>query len=327
MNIVSDNVQLPRMIVLRAWQQTLETDPVSDEENFFDAGGNSILLVEFQRRISEQLNFKIPLREIFRNPTVAGLSGRIATMATNGSLPAMGGASNQALNLYCLPYAGCSARVYDVWQAGLPDSINVVPLELPGRGSRCTDHPLDTLPELLQDLTRGLSAGDRVPYSVFGHSFGAIIAYELTRYLVSQGYPGPRSLIVSACRAPHLATPEVAIFDRPDGDFKRGLRRVGGTPEELLENDELMELYIPVIRADYTILDNYHCDPVQDLSCPILGLYGDADPDADKASMSAWGAYTSGSFSLESIEGDHFFLHHATEQVIQRVGAHLNNDL
>ncbi|OPF73189.1 thioesterase [Streptomyces antioxidans] len=246
-------------------------------------------------------------------------------MAAKGCPPVTGHASNQALNLYCLPYAGCSARVYDVWQAGLPDSINVVPLELPGRGSRCTDPPLDTLPELLRDLTRGVNAEARAPYAVFGHSFGAIIAYELTRYVVSQGYPGPQSLIVSACRAPHLATPEEAIFDRSDEDFKRGLRKVGGTPEELLENDELMELYIPVIRADYTILDNYRRDPVQDVNCPILGLYGDADSDADKSAMSAWDAYTSGSFSLEPIKGDHFFLDDATEHVIQRVGAHLND--
>ncbi|ELP61736.1 alpha/beta fold hydrolase [Streptomyces turgidiscabies] len=307
-----------REAVFEAWRQTLEIDSAREDENFFDAGGNSILLVQLQRSLAAKLGFKIPLQEIFHHPTIGELARRVEVLA-----PAPAPAERQELNLYCLPYAGCSARVYDRWKASAPEFLNVIPVELPGRGSRCTDRPISSLPELLDDLSASIDADGHVPYVLFGHSFGAILAYELGKRLISDGLPGPRSLMVSACRPPHLATPEVPVFDRPDRDFRNRLRELRGTLPELLENEELMELYIPVIRADYSILDNYRSDDSADIGCPIFALYGSADDDANGTVIGQWDAYTRASFSAHEIPGDHFFLHSAEGEIVSRISAHL----
>ncbi|GGZ16077.1 hypothetical protein GCM10010387_05700 [Streptomyces inusitatus] len=306
-----------REAILEAWSQTLELDSVREEENFFDAGGNSMLLVQLQRALTERLGFKVPLQDIFHHPTVTALASRVEEI-----IPAPVPGGRQKFNLYCLPYAGCSARVYDGWKSVAPEFLNVIPVELPGRGSRCMDRPLSGLRELLDDLSAAIDTSGS-PYGLFGHSFGAILAYELGKRLVSDGLPGPSSLVVSACRPPHLATPETPVFDRPDHEFRNRLRELRGTPPELLANDELMEIYIPVIRADYSILDNYRPYGKADIGCPVLALHGSADPDAGETIMKQWRAYTGSSFSAHEISGDHFFLHSAEEEIVSRVAAHL----
>ncbi|MFD7685469.1 alpha/beta fold hydrolase [Streptomyces sp. NPDC059781] len=305
-----------RDIVSEAWLRTLEIQSARDDQNFFDAGGNSALLVQLQRSLTAGLGFKVPLQEIFQHPTIAGLSRRVEAL-----IPSPAPVGEQEINLYCLPYAGCSARVFDSWKACAPEFLNVIPVELPGRGSRCTDSPVSDLSGLLDDLSSAIDAEGHVPYVVFGHSFGAIIAYELGRRVIADGRPGPSSLVVSACRPPHLATPEVPVFDRPDRDFRKRLLELRGTPPELLENDELMELYIPVIRADYSILDNYRPTGSADLGCPIVALYGSADDDADGAVMEQWSAYTRSSFVKYEVPGDHFFLHSAGQEIVSRIAS------
>ncbi|MFJ5276803.1 alpha/beta fold hydrolase [Streptomyces parvulus] len=311
-----------RDIVIDAWCATLESNPTSDREHFFDAGGNSILLVHLQARLSEALGFKFPLREIFKDPTVAGLAERVSELNSLVS-PTVSGVSEGRVNLYCLPYAGCSARVYDSWKAQLPQRINVLPLELPGRGSRCTERPISTLSELLEDLASAMGDTAQIPYAIFGHSFGGIIAYELVHYLTSKGVPAPRALIVSASKAPHRATPEEASYQLSNDEFKGRLRALRGTPAELLENDELMELYIPVIRADYTILDRYTATESDPLECPILALFGSEDSDADRAAVDGWRGHTRASFEVGRITGDHFFLHASESEVTSAIGAYL----
>ncbi|MFB8759391.1 alpha/beta fold hydrolase [Streptomyces nigra] len=305
-----------RDIISEAWLKTLEIQFARDDQNFFDAGGNSILLVQLQRSLTAGLGFKVPLQEIFRNPTIADLARRLEVLMSF-SVPV----GEQQLNLYCLPYAGCSARVFESWKAYAPEFLNILPVELPGRGSRCTDNPISDLSGLLDDLSSAIDADGRVPYGIFGHSFGAIIAYELGRRVISDGRPRPSTLVVSACRPPHLATPEVPVFDRPDRDFRKRLLELRGTPPELLENDELMELYIPVIRADYSILDNYRPTDPAGIGCPIVALYGSADDDADGAVMEQWSAYTRSSFVKYEVSGDHFFLHSAEQEIVSRIAS------
>ncbi|MEU3096491.1 alpha/beta fold hydrolase [Streptomyces sp. NPDC006967] len=314
-----EGLGMERQGVVRAWRKVLEADPVSDHVNFFDAGGNSILLVSFQQALFEEFSFKIPVREIFANPTIAALTARLQDPVAPTSY--RGPAGDDSLTLHCLPYAGCSARVYDGWRARLPASIRVEPLEFPGRGSRCTELPVSALPALLEDLGHVVTAGGQGPYALFGHSFGALIAYELARYLIASGHPAPKCLFVSGCRAPHLATPENPVFARPDDDFKLRLAQIGGTPEELLQNDELMDLYIPVIRADYTILDNYRVTKREPLPCSVVALYGSDDTDADEESVASWEAYTQGGFTLRRVTGDHFFLHSAEDELLAHVRA------
>ncbi|MER6821285.1 alpha/beta fold hydrolase [Streptomyces cellulosae] len=312
-----------REIVVDAWERTLEVPPADDAENFFDAGGNSILLVSFQQHLSRGLRRKVALSEIFRDPTVAGIAHGLAACREGDSAETLEPVSGVVpTRLYCLPYAGASARMYDVWKDALPSSIEMVPLELQGRGSRCGRSPVTTLPELLSDLSSYV-ADDGVPYAVFGHSFGGVLAYELAQHLAATGRGMPSHLLVSGCRAPRHTRPAQSSFDLSDQEFRDRLAQLRGTPTELLENDELMELYLPIIRADYMILDRYEPTVSDPLTCPIVAFYGEADADATEQDVAAWADCTTSTFRAEAISGDHFFLHSAKDELVRAIGGHL----
>ncbi|MFF8492363.1 alpha/beta fold hydrolase [Streptomyces albidoflavus] len=308
-----------RAAVLRAWRATLEAEPASDDENFFEAGGNSILVVELQRRLSAELGHRVPLRQLHDHPTVAGLVGLDVPSAAE--TPTV--SAPQALTLYCLPYAGAAARIYEPWRTRLPDTVEVVPLELPGRGSRWSQRPQSRLPALLEDLAGAMDEARRAPYAVFGHSFGGILAYELVRHVTGQGYPPPVRLLVSACPAPHLATPRESTHDLSDEEFTERLRKLRGTPEELLENEELMELYLPTIRADYTILDAYRAPRTAPLGCPVTAFCGADDHEAGREQMAHWAAYGDGTVDIEEVTGDHFFLRDSEDEFLEKLAPHL----
>ncbi|MFG3309798.1 thioesterase II family protein [Streptomyces wuyuanensis] len=223
------------------------------------------------------------------------------------------------MKLYCLPYAGCSARVFNSWQALLPDSVDVIPLELPGRGVRCIEEPISELSALLDDLIELTADAWSTPYAIFGHSYGAVIAFEVARLMSARGFPAPLALIVSACRAPGLLEGGEVIHTLSDDEFRDRLAVLRGTPRELLEDDELMELYIPIIRADYKILDEYRLDDARRLDCPITAFCGSNDRDADLASMEAWSKYTTQAFDIAHVNGDHFFLHSSERDVVAQV--------
>ncbi|MEU1128279.1 alpha/beta fold hydrolase [Streptomyces sp. NPDC005900] len=310
-----------RSTVVRAWRETLEAEPASDDEDFFEAGGNSILVVQLQRRLAKALGHPVPLRQIHDHPTVGGLLGLGASLRPSDEPEADGRAPG--LTLYCLPYAGASARMYDHWKDRLPASVKVVPLELPGRGSRWSEPALTELSPLLDDLTGAMDEARHTPYAVLGHSFGGVLAFELVRHLADQGFPAPQRLLVSACLAPHEATPTETNYDLSDAEFIESLRKVRGTPEELLENEELMELYIPTIRADYTILDLYEAPSFSPLEYPISVFYGVADQDAARESMDAWEKYSSTSVVIEGISGDHFFLRDSEDEFLTKLSLHL----
>ncbi|MEU6237477.1 alpha/beta fold hydrolase [Kitasatospora sp. NPDC047058] len=314
-----------REAVLRAWRAVLEAEPASEDENFFDAGGNSILAVAFQRRLGEELGHRVTLKQVHENATVAGLLGLDASRP--GADPAAPQAPAEALTLYCLAYAGASARLYEPWRERLPAAVTLVPLELPGRGARWTEPAIPRLEPLLADLAGTVERGPAGPYAVFGHSFGALLAYELAGYLVARGRPAPRRLLVSACAAPHEATPTETNHDLTDTEFVERLRRLRGTPEELLENAELMELYLPTIRADYTILDHYRARPAEPLGCPVSAFHGADDLEVGQAEMARWASYGNGSIDLDAIPGDHFFLHDAEEELVAAVARRLGPDL
>ncbi|MFF7636232.1 thioesterase II family protein [Kitasatospora sp. NPDC008050] len=223
------------------------------------------------------------------------------------------------MNLYCIPYAGCSARVYDSWQRHLPERVTVLPMELPGRGARCVVEPIDELAPLLADLSQQLDLTS--PYVLFGHSYGAVLAFELAKLLRAKGDPEPAALLVSASRAPRLLGADADTHRLSDAELTKRLAELGGTPQELLENEELMEIYLPVIRADYRILGEYGTGTPGTVGCPVVAFYGDADDEADLASVEEWANYTDSSFGVEKIHGDHFFLHAAESELVAAVEA------
>jgi medium-chain acyl-[acyl-carrier-protein] hydrolase len=212
------------------------------------------------------------------------------------------------LRLFCFPYGGAGASLYRGWSAALPATVAVCPVQLPGRENRLAEPSFRRLQPLVQALADGLTPHLDVPFALFGHSLGALVSFELARELRRRGrYPA--SLLVSSFRAPHLPDPDPPIYHLPDAEFIQELVELGGTPPEVLENAELMELVLPRLRADLEVCDTYAYLPETPLACPIAVFGGVDDQEVRPEELAGWREHTSGAFRLRLFTGDHFYVH------------------
>jgi medium-chain acyl-[acyl-carrier-protein] hydrolase len=226
---------------------------------------------------------------------------------------------NALLRLFCFPYAGGSAAIYRKWEALLAPRIEVIAVELPGRGARHGDAPFTALEPLVRALVPELSADLEQPFAIFGHSMGALIGYELAQALLVSCGKQPRRLFVSGRRAPGLPDPRKPTYDLPDREFMAELRRLQGTPADLLANAELMSLMLPMLRADFQLTETYTHRPGPLLNCPVSAFGGLMDADVDTDALSAWRAVSTGPFTLRMFEGDHFFIHSAAQSIVRMI--------
>lgn len=211
------------------------------------------------------------------------------------------------IRLFCFPYAGGGASIYRGWEKMLPVKAGVYPIQLPGRENRITEMPIREMDVLVDAISEAIFPYLRRPFILFGHSLGARIAFELGRTLRRKWDIQPCRLIVSGSRAPHIPEPK-PLHHLPDEEFIKELRRFSGTPEALLQSKELMELFMPVLRADFTVDETYVYAVEAPLDYPISAFGGTNDPEANREELEAWACFTSSEFTLEMIEGDHFFL-------------------
>lgn len=221
------------------------------------------------------------------------------------------------LRMFCFPYAGGSAtRIYGDWRSGLPGRVDVVPMEIPGRGARIVEEPVGSVAELVEDaLPRLLPATDR-PFVLFGHSLGAMVAYELAGRLVDRYGLAPELVCLSGLSAPD--TPRKPDLDHllPDPEFRARLRQLGGTPHEILDDDELMEVLLPVLRADFGAADTWRPVDGASLPCPLAVFGGADDPEAPPATLAGWRTRTARRFESRIFPGDHFFLQGASRTAL-----------
>ena len=230
--------------------------------------------------------------------------------------------SGKTLRLFCLPYAGGSMRLFKNWDRGLPGFVDLCPIELPGRGVRF-DEPLCTnVDALVEDVLE--TAKDRLdrPVALFGYSFGALLAFETARRLAELDVD-LTCLAVAAFRPPGSPAREDAASFLPDELFRQRLRDFNGTPRELLDNEELMELMLPIIKADFWVADTYVYRPGPPLACPIVAFGSDGDPEVDADEMLGWGRYTDREFSFHRMPGDHFFVNTHQELLLKELSAEL----
>jgi medium-chain acyl-[acyl-carrier-protein] hydrolase len=214
------------------------------------------------------------------------------------------------LRLFCFPYAGCGVSIFRAWSDGLPADVEVCPLQLPGRGTRLMEPPFTQLSPLVQALAEALFPLLDMPFAFFGHSLGALVSFELARQLRRQYGVGvqPVHLFVSADRAPQIPYRDLPIHSLPEGKFLVELRRLKGTPREVLEDEELMQTMLPVLRADFAVHETYVYLTEPPLNCPISAFGGLQDHKVSRRDLEAWRDQTTGSFSLQMFAGDHFFL-------------------
>ncbi|MFL5654926.1 MAG: thioesterase II family protein [Ktedonobacteraceae bacterium] len=231
------------------------------------------------------------------------------------------------LRLFCFPYAGGGASIFRTWSEILPPQIEVCPVQLPGRESRLLEAPFSHLFSLIEPLTQALLPYLDMPCAFFGHSMGALISFELVRYLRRQHGLSPVHLLVSARRAPQLIAPDPPIHHLPEPQFVEELRRLKGTPEEVLQTTELLQLLIPFLRADFALCETYLYTPGEALTCPVSVFGGLQDEEVSRDMLTAWREQTRGSFKLRLFVGDHFFLHAARASLLQALLQDLFNYL
>jgi len=224
------------------------------------------------------------------------------------------------LRLFCFPYAGASATVFYHWPRGLPPGVEVWAVQLPGRGARFRERPFCRLEELLDDLLPALLPGLRQPFVFFGHSMGALLAFETTRRLRRLGAALPVRLLVSARPAPALPPARAPIHQLADQEFLEELRFIGGTPEEAMDNPELMKLVLPSVRADFALVETYAYQDEPPLTTPITACGGVEDKRVPRDLLDGWRVETVGEFTLELFPGGHFYLNTDKQALLARLG-------
>jgi medium-chain acyl-[acyl-carrier-protein] hydrolase len=212
-------------------------------------------------------------------------------------------------NLFCFSHAGGTAAHFRLWPGGLPPHLAVWGMQLPGRPGRMREPPIDSMPALAETLAEALLPHLEKPYALFGHSMGAVLAFETASALARRGAPAPWHLFVSSRRPPHLpgTTPDMHRLN--DADFVAEInRRYGGIPPELQQERDVMELLLPGLRADIAALETHrpqHCAP---LGVPITACGGIEDRLITPTDIAAWGALTTGHFQVRMFAGGHFYL-------------------
>lgn len=229
------------------------------------------------------------------------------------------------MRLFCFPYAGAGASGLQSWGSSFAPEIEVGIIQLPGREDRLAEPCCRSLQELIEVLAINLPFESDKPFAIFGHSLGALIGFELARYLRRSRQSGPVQLFISAKGAPQNPSRYPFRLRMSDTEFIGEIRRLGGTSEEVLCNRDLMELLMPIFRADFGLHDSYVYRPETPLSCPITAFAGEVDPEAKPEQMMGWRDQTSGHFALEVLEGDHFFLHHHRRRIIEIIGQELHS--
>lgn len=220
------------------------------------------------------------------------------------------------IKLFCFPYAGGSSTVYARWRRYLNENIELCPVELPGRGSRMAERLKDSMEEIVNDAYSSIEKKLDCPFAFFGHSMGSIIAYELCLKLFNQKELKPVHAFFSGRRAPHLDRQEEIIHKLPDDVFKERIIALGGTPVEILEYPELLDIFLPILRADYKAVETYafkHNDA--DLGCDISILNGKQD-DITFFEIAEWNRHTSQNCKIHMFEGRHFYINECYADVI-----------
>lgn len=225
------------------------------------------------------------------------------------------------VQLFCLPYAGSGASAFRTWPGVFGPRVEVAALRLPGRESRIRERP-EVDPAA---VARVIDAAANRPYALFGHSMGARLGFEVVRELRHAGRPLPLRLYPSGIVPPDRRSDSVldGTSRLPDDEFTQRIAAGGGLPAELLAEPDLLDLFLPVLRADLTWVDDYIYVPGEPLPVPVVAFAGTADPIAPGPVMAGWAAHTSAEFAMHELAGDHFFLHDNVDEIAGVIEADL----
>lgn len=221
--------------------------------------------------------------------------------------------------MYIFPHAGGSPASFLPWQELLAPAIELAAIHLPGRGARFHEPNAQSIQEIVAPLAQELARQPLLPFAFFGHSLGALVAFELTRYLHANGAQLPLHLFVSGCHAPRYRNPSRQLHRMDDHTLLEELRTYNGTPAELLQSRELMEIVLPIIRADFGLAERFAYQPAPKLDVPMSILAGRGDDYETPEQSEGWQEETDGPCALHWFDGDHFFIHSECQRVLSHV--------
>ena len=233
--------------------------------------------------------------------------------------------SNPRIRVFCFPYAGGSATLFRDWPKKLPEDIELTGVQLPGRAFRLKDPPYTQMSSLLDELENQIGPHLDVPFVFWGHSFGALLAFELVRRFEKKGRALPLLVVLSGRRAPHLPKTGFDVRSMDDEEFIDELRKLGGTPEEIINNRRLMNLVLPALRADFELLHQWKHEPGETLAVPLRVAGGKDDTPIKEEDLEAWGQYTRSGFSVHMFKGGHFYVHDAEDELLPWLSRTLAN--
>ncbi|MGW6980355.1 thioesterase II family protein [Streptomyces sp. NPDC054932] len=230
--------------------------------------------------------------------------------------------ANRRIRLFCFPHAGAGASAFAAWPALFPPEVEIVAVQLPGREDRVGEPHPASVDAAVRTVAVALRPYLQGPYAFFGHSGGALLAFELARALRKRG-TRPGHLFLSGQPAPGTDLAGPPLHGLSDEDFGAALRDLDGTSDGVFTDPELMKLLLPTLRADFTLWENHRHRPGEPLDVPITALGGDTDPRAPVSGLHAWEEQTTGPFSVEVFPGGHFYLNDSEAELTSMLGSTL----
>jgi medium-chain acyl-[acyl-carrier-protein] hydrolase len=234
-----------------------------------------------------------------------------------------GAGDTAAVRLLCLPHAGAGASVYRAWGRGLPASIAACAVQPPGREKRRSEPPMTSVREIAEQFAPEIIATVRPPYALFGHSTGALCAFELTRHIRYLNGTLPVHLFLAGRRAPRIPMPRTELAGLPVGELAAVLRRLGGTPEDVLADPALLAMLQPLLAADFCVNEVYSYRAEPALPIPMTAFASTRDPMARPDDVAGWQDETSDRCSTVVLEGSHFAIFDNAAAVLARIAADL----
>lgn len=222
-----------------------------------------------------------------------------------------------SLRLFCFHYAGGSAQIFHTWAADLPPTVEIGAVQLPGRGRRLAEPKITRLLPLSRIVAQALQQYLDKPFVFFGHSMGALLCFEVARNLRRESHLEPAHIFISATHAPHRRTLDERLSVLPKTALVKKLHGFNGAPPEALQNEELMDLMLPTIRADFELCETYEYHPEAPLGCPLTIYGGIEDHEVERDRLASWGEMTTGPSSIRMFPGGHFFINTSQSTFLQ----------
>jgi len=226
------------------------------------------------------------------------------------------------VKLFCFPYAGGSSAMYEKWRKTMHNSIELIPIEYSGRGKRFSESLCNTMDEVVDDIYKTIKNDlDTAPYAFFGHSMGSLVSYELTHKIKKINHNQPSHIFFSGKAAPNIKGRNKDLHKLEDEEFKEEIFKLEGTPKEILENKDLMNIFLPILRSDFKIVEEYsYKNDVEKLNSNFTILYG-KDDDMKFNEICDWQKHTNEKCNFIKFPGGHFFINENSEEIINIVNS------